>query len=278
MDAQGQKDGVMPNRIIREGIITSVPVNTLSWGAEVFYRRLLNVADDFGRFHANTSLLRAYCYPLQLNKVSDSDIAKWLAETRKAGLVRVYRFDGKEILELDKFGQRVRAEKTKFPLPSDIGQSTDGQLSDNGETAAHVVEDVVVVDKKPSSGKPDLPPGFVRFWTAWPKSERKQGKAKCLAIWKRKKLEAQADAVVAHVEKMAASESWRTGFDPMPETYLNGDRWDGAELDAVGKTALGECQWNVNGNRDPDAGKCPHSAVGVRNNVPYCQTHLGQVH
>jgi uncharacterized protein YdaU (DUF1376 family) len=128
------------------------------------------------------------------------------------------------------------------------------------------------------SGKPDLPPGFVRFWEAWPKTERKQGKAKCAKLWKRKGLEACADVIVAHVEKMAASESWRTGFDPMPETYLNGDRWDGAELDVVGKTALGECQWNVNGNRDPDAGKCHSSAVGSRNNVPYCQTHLGQVH
>lgn len=271
---------MMPNRIIREGIITSVPVNTLSWGAEVFYRRLLNVADDFGRFHANTSLLRAYCYPLQLNKVSDSDIAKWLAETRKAGLVRVYRFDGKEILELDKFGQRVRAEKTKFPLPSDSGQSNDGQLTVNGETAAHVVEDVVVVedDKKHSSGKPDYLPGFIRFWEAWPKTERKQGKGKCFALWKRKGLESQADVIVAHVERMSESESWRTGYDPLPETYLNGQRWDGAELDAVGKTALGECQWNVNGNRDPDAGKCVHPAAGMKNGVAYCHSHLGLVH
>lgn len=146
----------MPNRIIREGIITSAPVNALSWGAEVFYRRLLNVADDFGRFHANVSLLRAYCYPLQLNKVSDSDIAKWLAETRKAGLVRVYSHDGKEILELDKFGQRVRAEKTKFPLPSDIRPSDDSHPPDIGMTSAHVVVDVDVDDRKALSGKPDL--------------------------------------------------------------------------------------------------------------------------
>jgi uncharacterized phage protein (TIGR02220 family) len=155
----------MPNRVIREGIITSVPVNLLSWGAEVFYRRLLNVADDYGRFHGNPSLLRAYCYPLQLNKVSDSDIAKWLAETRKAGLVRVYSHDGKEIVEVDKFGQRVRAEKTKFPLPSDISPTEDGQLSDNGQTAAHVVEDGVVVEDevKASSGKPDLKPQAVEI-------------------------------------------------------------------------------------------------------------------
>lgn len=87
-------------------------------------------------------------------------------------------------------------------------------------------------NSKASSGKPDLPPGFIRFWTAWPKTERKQGRAQCFDIWKRKSLEADADQIVAHVEKMKLSESWRTGFDPMPETYLNGRRWDGAELDA----------------------------------------------
>ncbi len=39
----------MPNRIIREGILTSEAVNSLSWEAEVFFRRLLSVVDDFGR-------------------------------------------------------------------------------------------------------------------------------------------------------------------------------------------------------------------------------------
>jgi uncharacterized protein YdaU (DUF1376 family) len=131
--------------------------------------------------------------------------------------------------------------------------------------------------QKLSSGKPDLPPGFVRFWEAWPKTERKQGKAKCAKLWKRKGLEACADAIVAHVEKMAASESWRTGFDPMPETYLNGDRWDGAELDAVGVSALGECTWNINDNREPGKGKCSRpGAVEKMGNV-YCRMHGAMV-
>lgn len=146
----------MPTRLIREGIITSIPVNTLSWGAEVFYRRLLNVADDFGRFHANHSLLRAYCYPLQLNKVSDSDVAKWLAETQKAGLVRVYSDDGKEFLEVYKFKQRVRAEKSKFPEMTDPCPSDVGQLSGSRQSSAHVDGDGGVDDRKALSGKPDV--------------------------------------------------------------------------------------------------------------------------
>ena len=39
----------MPSRILREGINTSPKVNALSPMAELFYRRLMTVADDYGR-------------------------------------------------------------------------------------------------------------------------------------------------------------------------------------------------------------------------------------
>ncbi len=108
----------MPNRILREGILTSPRIAKLSWAAEAFYRRLMSVVDDFGRFHAHPMLLRAACYPLQLDKVSDSDIGKWMRETAEAALVRVYPAeDGKRYLELLDFRQQVRATKSKFPQP-----------------------------------------------------------------------------------------------------------------------------------------------------------------
>ncbi len=146
----------MPNRIIREGIISSEAVCSLGWPAEVFYRRLLSVVDDFGRFHAHGSLLRAACYPLQIDKVGNADIAKWLAECARAGLVSTYTVDGKGYLQVHKFDQRVRAEKSKFPqMPS-----TDGQMTVTCQSSARLDVDVDVggdeVDKTTSlSGKPD---------------------------------------------------------------------------------------------------------------------------
>ena len=107
----------MPNRIIRDGILQSEAVAELSWAEEVFYRRLMSVVDDYGRYHALPKLLRAACYPLQIDKVSDSDIGKWIAGCVNAGLVRVYSAkDGKSYLEIVKFGQRVQS-KSKFPEP-----------------------------------------------------------------------------------------------------------------------------------------------------------------
>lgn len=142
----------MPNRIIREGIISSEAVCSLSWPAEVFYRRLLSVVDDFGRFHAHGSLLRAACYPLQIDKVGNADIVKWLAECARAGLVSTYAVDHKEYLQVHKFDQRVRAEKSKFPqMPAN-----DGQVTVIRPSSAHVVGDGVVDEKRTFlSGKPD---------------------------------------------------------------------------------------------------------------------------
>ena len=110
----------MPNRIIREGILTSPKLAKLGWAEEVFYRRLLSVVDDFGRYYADAGMLRAACYPRQLNKVSDSDVGKWLTALVEAALVRVYPAeDGERYLEVVKFDQQVRAKKSKFPpMPS----------------------------------------------------------------------------------------------------------------------------------------------------------------
>lgn len=109
----------MPNRILREGILSSEAVCGLGWAAEVFYRRLMSVADDHGRFYASPKLLRAACYPLQIDKVSDADIGKWISECETAALVSVYpALDGKRYVQIMKFGQQLRS-KSKYPEPID---------------------------------------------------------------------------------------------------------------------------------------------------------------
>jgi hypothetical protein len=74
-------------------------------------------------------------------------------------------------------------------------------------------------------------PGFVLFWRAWPVSDRKQARGKCLEAWKKAKAEADAALIVAHVERMKAGPWQRDGgqFIPAPLTYLNQQRWQGAE-------------------------------------------------
>src|SRR5260363_305236 len=87
----------MPTRMLREGILSSERVDKLSPAAEVFYRRLMSVVDDFGRFSAHPKLLRTSCYPLRLDTVSDADITQWLQECIEVALIISYTVDGNRI-------------------------------------------------------------------------------------------------------------------------------------------------------------------------------------
>ena len=112
----------MPNRILKDSICTSPNIDRLDRDAEVFFYRLIVQCDDFGRMDARLPILRAKCYPLQIGKVSEDDIAAWLHELETAKLVTVYTVDDQDYLQMrtwDKH-QQVRAKRSKYPsLPDD---------------------------------------------------------------------------------------------------------------------------------------------------------------
>ena len=132
----------MPSRILREGILTSERIAALSWPAEVFYRRLMSVVDDYGRYFAKPMALRAACYPMQLDRVKDSEIEKWLDEAQSSRLIKMYEIDGQIFLELLDFRQQVRAKKSKFPDPVN---GSDHQM----HASAKHTQAIVVADDSP---------------------------------------------------------------------------------------------------------------------------------
>lgn len=107
----------MPDRILRAGIITSERVNKLSESAEVFYRRLMSVVDDFGLFDARPVILMANLYPLRLDTITAEHINNMLHECESAGLLMQYQKENKPFLMIIDFKQRLRAKRSKFPLP-----------------------------------------------------------------------------------------------------------------------------------------------------------------
>lgn len=108
----------MPMRLVREGIITSERVNMLSEGAELFYRRLMSRADDYGRFEANPTLLRAALYPLRLDRITDADVKRWMAEcTAPAPRPLIIVYDGGKHLQIMNFRQQTRSP-SKYPEPT----------------------------------------------------------------------------------------------------------------------------------------------------------------
>lgn len=105
----------MPSRLLREGIIDSDAVNSLTAHEEVFYRRLMSVVDDFGRFDGRVPILRSRLYALKPT-TRETDIPHWIAACEKVGLILLYEVDGKPYILFHKLGQ-PRAEDSKYPDP-----------------------------------------------------------------------------------------------------------------------------------------------------------------
>lgn len=67
---------------------------------------------------------------------------------------------------------------------------------------------------------------FDEFWSTWPQSKRKVGKAAVQAKWEKHGLDEVADLIIANVEDLKSSEQWTSGFEPAPLTYINQRRWE----------------------------------------------------
>lgn len=126
----------MPNRIIREAILSSEKMALLSWQEEVFYRRLMSIVDDYGRYEANPQLLRARCYPLQTDAVRAADISRWMAACQTAGLILCYEVSGKCYLEVNNFQQQQRSA-SKYP-PCTSSEIICNQLVSNAHLGVSV--------------------------------------------------------------------------------------------------------------------------------------------
>lgn len=101
--------------------------------------------------------------------------------------------------------------------------------------------------EKVSKASPSHPPcrgeRFDDFWLAWPKSERKEDKAKCLAFWQRHNLDAIADVILADVRTKRGTEKWSEGYIEAPYRYLNNRRWEDGTTPNEGKPGDAVANW-----------------------------------
>lgn len=162
----------MPNRILKESICTSDEIAKLSRDAEVLFYRLIVQCDDYGRMDGRVAIIRARCYPLQLDIVSEADISAWLAELVTVGLVAVYTVRGRPYLQLVSWErhQQIRAAHSKYPGPdeadgidqqSSIRDSTCYQMIANDSSCNQMLANVpvnresLIVNRESRSGTED---------------------------------------------------------------------------------------------------------------------------
>jgi hypothetical protein len=197
----------MPTRLIRDGILQSERINKLNCEEELFYRRLMSVVDDYGRYYAKPELLRSACFPLKIDKIKNNDISKWLQACAKHMLIICYHVDNTDYLEICDFNQQVRAKRSKYPCVADAKH----MITDD-----HLDEDE---DEDEDGRKPDRFP-FCEFWNLYPK---KDNKSKSETAWNNltngKKELAMQDIATRYVNT-------EKRFVPLATTYIHGERWN----------------------------------------------------
>lgn len=127
----------MPNRVIRDVGLTSRKLAAASDFGERLYWRLYQAVDDFGRFYGDPAIIRARCCPLMLDHKSESDVRIARDHLASLGLIVLYRAGTEEVVQITKWEQRVRANKSRFPSPDDshvtvIRPSSAGPYEDRG--------------------------------------------------------------------------------------------------------------------------------------------------
>lgn len=132
----------MPTRLIREGILESEAVNSLSIEAELFYRRLMSIADDYGRADGRVEILRGRLFSLQLERWTPQAVESAVAECARTctadgtPLVSAYTVGGKACLQINNFGQRTRT-KSRFPEPPNGSEPGEQMTATRGQLPAN---------------------------------------------------------------------------------------------------------------------------------------------
>lgn len=146
----------MPNRVVKESICTSATLAVLSAEERWLFVCLMVQCDDFGRYFADAGLVRGACLPRFLDKVSDSQVAMWIASLVRAGLIRTYQVGDDWFLQMQNWSKHQpppRARKSKFPAPD--------EASEQSTTVPPVLQPskpAPAVSRQP--GKADLSVGF----------------------------------------------------------------------------------------------------------------------
>jgi hypothetical protein len=105
----------MPDRLIRDELLTSERYWSVSIEAQRLFIHLLLVADDLARFSGKNFTVRSACFPGQA--VAPEKVERMLSELQDLDLVRLYESSGERYIFIPRFGQRLRYKNSKFPAP-----------------------------------------------------------------------------------------------------------------------------------------------------------------
>lgn len=100
-------------------------------------------------------------------------------------------------------------------------------VTDGNGGSRHAEADTEAIKNLPESR-------FDEFWKAYPRKVKKADARRC---WSRKRLDAKADEILAHLaQRIVSDEQWLDEggkFIPYPASWLNGDSWEDEYAKAI---------------------------------------------
>lgn len=217
-------------RTIKPEFFTSEDIVSLAPLTRLLYIAIWCEADKEGRL-----VWKPVTFKLRYFPADNCDIHAMCKEIVDAGLVVLYG-NGYAHIPTFKAHQHINPRETPSQLPEPDASSTRhprvGTRQSRGGDAQGGREGKGKEGDTRDASRSDEPSGFEDFWKAWPNTDRKQAKGKCLEVWKKASAERDAAVILAHVESLKTSPTWTKNggdFIPAPLVYLNQRRWEGAD-------------------------------------------------
>lgn len=119
------------DRMIYAGVVMSDLKRRHPAHVREFYRDILHVCDDHGRFEANVRDLRAVLFAPILDRVSERDVQGYLQALHVAGDIKLYTVRGRGFGKVTKWRQ-LRLRKKVADYPDEDGNIEELPLGDDG--------------------------------------------------------------------------------------------------------------------------------------------------
>lgn len=236
----------MPNRIIKESICTSDTIDKLSWFEEVFFYRLIVNCDDYGRFDARVSILKARLFPLK--SVTEKEIVNALRKLVEVGIALVYEVAGRPYVQLVTWAkhQTIRNKRSKYPSYEDSLKTSESNCKQMNANVPVIQSNPIQSESESNSislktacaaidiDTLDPKEAFEIFWKEYPRKVSKEKSRQWFA--KNKPNRELLDKILASLKKHKLTRQWQDPqYIPHPITWLNQKRWED-EVDCEPKT------------------------------------------
>jgi hypothetical protein len=133
----------------------------------------MTLVDDFGRYDGRAALLHGECFSLR-NDRKPQRTAALLQELHAVGLIQLYAHEGKEYLQVLRWQERSRCEKSKYPEPTVIPQDSAADRREKTLPSPSPSPSPLVIASVPAAFAASAL--FLSKWEKWQSTRKAMGK------------------------------------------------------------------------------------------------------